>query len=83
MWAILIFIVLIDVSRRWYYTSLLSTRNLVFTKLLTQIIILREQFSNYLICPIDLIMVMNLHLNHLMIIAEQLMVHKHTYNGLE
>ena len=48
------FIVLIDASTRWSYVSLLSTRNLAFAKLLTQIIKLRVQFPDYPIKAIRL-----------------------------
>ena len=43
------FMVLIDTSNIWSHVCLLSSRNLVFAKLLAQIIKLREQFPNYTI----------------------------------
>ena len=41
------FVILIDVSTRWSYVCLLSTRNVAFATLLAQIIRLRAQFSDY------------------------------------
>ena len=41
--------ILIDASTHWSYVSLLSTRNLAFTKLLAQIIRVQAQFPDYLI----------------------------------
>ena len=46
--------VLIDASNKWSHVSLLSSRNLVFAKLLAQITKLRAQFSNYTIKNIRL-----------------------------
>ena len=43
------YMVLIDVSTKQSYVSLLSTRNLAFARLLTQIICFKAQFPNYLI----------------------------------
>ena len=43
------YIVLIDASTRWSHMCLLSTRNLVFVRLLAQIIRLRVQFLDYII----------------------------------
>ena len=42
------FMILIDASIRWSHFSLLSTRNVVFVRLLTQIIRLKAQISDYL-----------------------------------
>ena len=41
--------VLIDASIRWSHVCLLSTRNVAFTRLLTQIIQLKAQFHDHLI----------------------------------
>jgi hypothetical protein len=41
------FMILIDASAQLSYVSLLSTHNLAFARLLTQIIRLRMQFPNY------------------------------------
>lgn len=43
------FIVLIDESTRWSHVCLLSTHNLIFARLLAQIIRLRPQFLDYAI----------------------------------
>ena len=48
------FIVLIDVSTRWLHVCLLSTRNVVFARLLVQMTKLRAQFPDYLIKTIRL-----------------------------
>ena len=48
------FMVLIDVSTRWSYVSLLFTRNIAFTRLLTQIIKLKAQLSDHSIKIINL-----------------------------
>ena len=42
------FMVLIDASMRWSHVCLLSTRSVVFARLLAQMIKLRAQFPNYL-----------------------------------
>ena len=47
------FMVLIDASTRWSHVCLLSTRNVVFARLLAQIIKLRVQFPEYAIKKID------------------------------
>ena len=39
--------VLIDASTRWYHVCLLSTRNIVFARLLAQIIRLKAQFPDH------------------------------------
>ena len=39
--------VLIDASTRWFHDCFLATRNIAFSRLLTQIIKLREQFYDY------------------------------------
>ena len=46
--------VLIDASTRWSHVCLLSSRNVVFAKLLAQIIRLQVQFSGYPIKSIRL-----------------------------
>ena len=48
------FMVLIDESTRWSHVSLISTRNIAFTRLLAQIIQLRAQFPDHLIKTIHL-----------------------------
>ena len=48
------FMILIDVSTRWSHVCLLSTRNVVFARLFTQIIKLRAQFPDYPIKTIHL-----------------------------
>ena len=48
------FMVLIDVSTRWSHVCLLSTRNIAFVRLLTQIIRLRAQFPDHPIKTIRL-----------------------------
>ena len=46
--------ILIDASIRWSHVCLLSTRNVVFARLLAQIIKLQAQFPNYPIKTIHL-----------------------------
>jgi hypothetical protein len=41
------FMVLIDASTRWSYVCLLATRNVIFARLLAQIIQLRANFLDY------------------------------------
>ena len=48
------FMVLIDTFTKWSHVCLLSTRNVVFARLLTQIIKLHAKFSDYLIKAIRL-----------------------------
>ena len=48
------FMVLINASTRWSYVCLLATRNIAFSRLLTQIIKLRTQFPDYSIKSIRL-----------------------------
>ena len=48
------FMVLIDESTRWSHVCLLSSRNVVFARLVAQIIRLREQFPDHLIKTIRL-----------------------------
>ena len=48
------FMVLIDASTRWSHACLLFTRNVAFTRLLAQIIRLREQFPDFSIKKIHL-----------------------------
>ena len=43
------FMVLIDACSRWSYVCLLSTRNVVFARLLAEIIKLRAEFLDYII----------------------------------
>lgn len=42
-----IFIILIDASKRWTQVCLLSTSNIIFARLIAQIIRLRAQFPYY------------------------------------
>ena len=81
--------VLIDASTRWSHVCLLSTRNVVFVRLLTQMIKLRAQFPDYLIKAIrldkageftsqtftDYCMLVGINVEHLI-------AHTHTQNGL-
>ena len=81
--------VLIDASTRWSYVCLLSTRNVAFVMLLTQIIKLRAQFPNY---PIKTIKIDNaneftsqIFTDYCMSIeidVEYPVAHTHTQNGL-
>ena len=48
------FMVLIDATIRWSHVCLLSTRNVVFARLLAQMIKLRAQFPDYPIKTIRL-----------------------------
>jgi Integrase core domain len=48
------FMVLIDVSTRWSHVCLLATRNVIFARLLAQIIQLRANFLDYQIKSIRL-----------------------------
>ena len=83
------FMVLIDASTRWSHVSLLSTRNIAFARLLTQIIRLKAQFPDYSIKTIrldnageftsksfyDYCMAVGIHVEHPV-------AHVHTQNGL-
>lgn len=61
--------VLIDTSIRWSYACLLLSRDLVFARLLAQMIKLRAQFPEYTIKKFVLIILVNLNLKHLIIIV--------------
>ena len=83
------FIVLIDASTRWYHVCLLSTRNVAFARLLTQIIRLKAQFPSHLINIICLDNVgefsSQTFLDYYMSIGidiEYSVTHTHTKNGL-
>ena len=81
--------VLIDASTHWSHVCLLSTRNIAFAKLLTQIIRLKTQFLDH---PIKTIRLDNAgeffsqtFLDYCMsvgIYVEYLVAHTHTQNGL-
>ena len=81
--------VLIDASSRWSHVSLLSTRNVVFARLLAQIIRLRAQFPDY---PIKTIRLDNAgeftsqafkdYCMSIGISVEHPVAHVHTQNGL-
>ena len=66
------FMVLVDASSRWSHACLLSTSNVVFARLLAQIIKLRAHFLDYPIKSIHLDNAVNLLQRHLMNIADQL-----------
>ena len=81
--------VLVNASTRWSHVCLLSTHNLVFASLLTQIIKLRAQFSNYIIKSIHLnnadeftSQVFNDYCMSFGINIKHLVAHVHTQNGL-
>jgi hypothetical protein len=81
--------ILIDASARWSHVCLLSTRNLAFEKLLTQIIRLQAQFPDYIIKTIHFNNVgeftsqaFNDYYISLGINIEHLIAHVHTQNGL-
>ena len=83
------FIVLIDASTRWSHVCLPSTRNVVFARLLTQIIRLKAQFPNHLINIICLDnggeLSSQTFLDYYMSIGidiEYSVTHTHTQNGL-
>jgi hypothetical protein len=81
--------VLIDASTRWSHVCLLSTRNVAFARLLTQMIRLRAQFLDY---PIKKIRLDNAseftskafddYCMSIGINIEHLVAHTHTQNGL-
>ena len=81
--------VLIDTSTRWSHVCLLSTRNVAFARLLTQMIKLRAQFPDY---PIKAIRLDNAgdftsqtFTNYCMSIGINVkhpVAHTHTQNGL-
>ncbi|KAL0553873.1 hypothetical protein IC582_007777 [Cucumis melo] len=83
------FMVLIDASSRWSHVCLLSSRNLAFARLLTQIIKLRAQFPDYTIKNIRLFNVgeftsqaFNNYCMSTGINIEHPVAHVHTQNGL-
>ena len=81
--------VLIDASTRWLHVCLLSTRNVVFARLLAQMIKLRARFSDY---PIKTIKLNNAgeftsqtftdYCMSVGINIEHLVAHVHTQNSL-
>ena len=81
--------VLIDASTRWSHVCLLSTRNIAFGRLLTQMIKLRAQFPDY---PIKTIRLDNAgeftsqtFTNYCIsdgLNVEHIVAHTHTQNGL-
>ena len=81
--------VLIDASTRWSHVCLLSTRNLVFARLLAQLIRLRAQFPDNLIKTIRLdnageftSQAFNDYCTAIGITIEHPVAHVHTQNGL-
>ena len=83
------FMVLIDASTRWSHVCLLSTRNLVFARLLAQLIRLRTQFPDNPIKTIRLANVgeftsqaFNDYCTAIGITIEHPVAHVHTQNGL-
>ena len=81
--------VLISAIKRWSHVCLLSTYNLVFVRLLTQIIQLRAQFLDYIIRSIHLDNVsefysqaFNGYCMLIEIIVEHPIIHVHTQNEL-
>ncbi|CAI0399065.1 unnamed protein product [Linum tenue] len=83
------FMVLIDASTRWSHVSLLSTRNLAFARLLTQLIRLRAHFPDYPIKKIRLdnageftSQTFNDYCMSMGIDVEHPVAHVHTQNGL-
>jgi hypothetical protein len=63
------FIVLIDASTIWSHVYLLSTRNHVFAKFMTQVIRLKVNYPEYRIKISVWTMLLNFHLEHLIIIV--------------
>ena len=83
------FMVLIDASTRWSHVCLLSTRNVVFARLLAQIIKLRAHFPDYPIKTIRLdnageftSKTFNNFCMSIGINVEHSIAHVHTQNGL-
>ena len=83
------FMVLIDASTRWSHVTLLSSRNMAFAKLLSQIIRLRTQFPDYTIKRIRLdnageftSQTFDDYCTSIGIIVEHPVPHVHTQNGL-
>jgi hypothetical protein len=81
--------VLVDASTRWSHVCLLSTRNSAFAKILSQIIRLRAQFSDYPIKTIRLdnageftSQSFNEYCMSIGIDVEHSVAHIHTQNGL-
>ena len=88
-WPFRYFMVLIDASSRWFYVCLLFTRNLDFSKLLAQLIILRAHFSDNFIKKIKMDTVGEFTTNFFLdycsstgIEVEHLLTHVYTQNGL-
>jgi hypothetical protein len=61
--------VLIDASTRWSHVCLLSTRNHAFAKFMMQVIRLKVDYSEYRIKISVWTMLLNFHLESLMIIV--------------
>ncbi|GJX49980.1 putative reverse transcriptase domain-containing protein [Tanacetum coccineum] len=83
------FMVLIDASSRWSHVSLLSTRNVAFTKFLAQIIKLRAHFLDYTIKRVRIDnageftpQAFNDYCMSVGIVVEHPVAHVHTQNGL-
>ena len=83
------FMVLIDASIRWSYVCFLSTRNVVFGRLLAQMIKLRAQVPDYPIKTIRLdnageftSQTLNGYCMSIRINIEHHVAHVHTQNGL-
>ena len=83
------FMILINVFTRWSHVCLLSTCNVVFARLLAQMIRLQSQFPNYSIKTIRLNNVdkftSQTFINYCMSVwinIEYFVVHTHTQNGL-
>jgi len=83
------FMLLIDASSRWLHVCLLSTRNVVFARFLSQIIRLRAQFPDYTIKKVRLdntgeftSQAFNDYCMSIGIAVEHLIAHVHTQSGL-
>ncbi|GJV41867.1 disease resistance CC-NBS-LRR class family protein [Tanacetum coccineum] len=83
------FMILIDASNRWSHVSLLSTRNVAFSKFLAQIIKLRAHFHDYTVKRVRLdntgeftSHVFNDYCMSIGIVVEHPVAHVHTLNGL-
>ena len=83
------FMVLIDASTRWSYVCLISTRNIVSARLLSQMTKLRAQFNDYPIKTIRLenageftLQTLNDYCMSIRINIEHHVAHVHTQNGL-
>ena len=84
-----VIMVLIDVSTRWSHVCLLSTRNVVFARLLAQMTKLRAKFPDYPIKTIRLdnageftSQILNDYCMSIGINVEHHVAHTHTQNGL-